>query len=69
MLLIFNFQNMRLHSLAEISSIRLQQSAGMNPEGNGKERMTEGILHHRYGQEEQKLWITGLRGNTEQRTR
>lgn len=57
MLLIFNFQNIRLHSLAEISSIRLQQSAGMNPEGNGKERMTEGfgILHHQYGQEEQKL--------------
>jgi len=31
---VFDFQNVRLHSLAEISSLRPQKSAGTNPEEN-----------------------------------
>lgn len=57
MLLIPNFQNVRLHALSKISSIRLQKSDGMNSDSSCKERMTEGfgILNYQEGKEEQKL--------------
>lgn len=57
MLLIPNFQSMRLHALLKISSIRLQKSDGINSDSSCKERMTEefGILNYQEGKEEQKL--------------
>lgn len=65
-LLLTDFQNMRLHALSEIPSIRLQESAGTNPDRTDR----FGILHYQQCKEEQKkLLITELKGKVEERTR
>lgn len=67
MLLIPDFRNMRLHALSEVPSIRLQESAGMNPDRSCKARMTEGfgILHRVRKNKEIINYKTERKGRTQ----